>query len=239
MLHRSPLLMLTQSTYLGCHRVAFSCASRIPCLPRGGRQKVTHTHTCQPYAKIYGWRSPRASRTVTIICAAMPLPILVQPGTSTTFTANRISWVPHGQGGGSLARSLAGSWLADSKCRRRAKGKGQRHGSWRSRIRARFGNDDSVAYSRGDKERESRDFYFLSWFGLVWFCHGRSLEAWKEGKEDAMWDGGRHELLVRWRLDLSEAFLFCAGVGVGEGTVCFGIVVVMNERKVPCVMKTT
>ena len=83
-------------------------------------------------------------------------------GTSTTFTANRISWVPHGQGGGSLARSLA-----DSKCRRRAKGKGQRHGSWRSRIRARFGNDDSVAYSRGDKERESRDFYFLSWFGLV------------------------------------------------------------------------
>jgi hypothetical protein len=54
-----------------------------------------------------------------------------------------------------------------------------------------------------------------------------------------MWDGGRHELLVRWRLDLSEAFLFCAGVGVGESTVCFGIVVVMNGREVPCVMKTT
>ena len=59
----------TQYTYLGCHRVVFSCVSRIPCLPRGGRQKVTHTHThththtCQPYAKINGWRSPRAART--------------------------------------------------------------------------------------------------------------------------------------------------------------------------------
>ena len=230
--------MLTQSTYLGCHRVAFSCASRIPCLPRGGRQKVTHTHTHANRMQrlMDGDRREPHARTVTICATA---DFWLRLGTSTTFTANRISWVPHGQGGGSLARSLAGSWLADSKCRRRAKGKGQRHGSWRSRIRARFGNDDSVAYSRGDKERESRDFYFLSWFGLVWFCHGRSLEAWKEGKEDAMWDGGRHELLVRWRLDLSEAFLFCAGVGVGEGTVCFGIVVVMNERKVPCVMKTT
>ena len=60
----------------------------------------------------------------------------------------------------------------------------------------------------------------------------------EEGKDDAMWDGGRHELLVIWRLELSEAFLFYAGVGVGEGTVCFGIVVVMNERKVPYVKRT-
>jgi hypothetical protein len=62
------------------------------------------------------------------------------------------------------------------------------------------------------------------------------MVSWKElgglgeGKEDAMCDGGRHELLVRRRLDLLGLFLFC--VGVGEGLVCFGIVVVVKESTV-------
>ena len=135
--------------------------------------------------------------------------------------------------GVSLARSLTPSADAEQK----AKGKGTVVGG------REYGHGLGMMIVWrivGDgRQRKGVTGLLLSFFlGLVWFCHGRSLEAWKEGKEDAMWDGGRHELLVRWRLDLSEAFLFCAGVGVGEGTVCFGIVVVMNERKVPCVMKT-
>ena len=102
----------------------------------------THTHANRMQRLMDGDRREPHARTVTICATA---DFWLRLGTSTTFTANRISWVPHGQGGGSLARSLAGSWLADSKCRRRAKAKGQRHGSWRSRIRVQFGNDDSVA----------------------------------------------------------------------------------------------
>ena len=141
--------------------------------------------------------------------------------------------------GVSLARSLAGSWLADSKCRRRAKAKGQRHGSWRSRIRVRFGNDDSVAYRRGRETKKGSHgtfTFFLSWVGLVlsWKKLG-GLER-RKGRCHVGWRTSR--IISQMEAGPFEAFLFCAGVGVDEGTVCFGIVVVMNERKVPCVMKT-
>jgi hypothetical protein len=137
--------------------------------------------------------------------------------------------------GVSLARSLAaGSLPPSADAEQKAKGKGTVVGG------REYGYDLGtmiVWRTAGETKKESHGT-FTFFLSLVWFCHGRSLEAWKEGKEDAMWDGGRHESLVRWRLDLSEAFLFCAGDGVGEGMVCFGIVVVMNGRKVPYVNRT-
>lgn len=115
--------------HLGCHRVP--CAFCIPCLPRDGEKKVTHTHTHADRMQEPRDGDRREPQTVAV--TTVPLPILARlvpvPHLYRKFR-NKTSWVPHGQArAGLCARSLT-----RPKCRRRAKMRRRaeaRYGSWR------------------------------------------------------------------------------------------------------------
>ena len=173
--------MLTQSTYLGCHRVAFSCASRIPCLPRGGRQKVTHTHTCQPYAKIYGWRSPRAARTHGDYLCHCRFLVTARYQYHLYREQNIVgpTW-PGRRESRSLARSLAAGSLtpsADAEPKQKGKGTvvgGREYG---------YGLGMMIVWRIEGDGRQRKGvtgllLSFLVWFGFV------MEEAWRLGKKE-------------------------------------------------------
>jgi hypothetical protein len=137
----------------------------------------------------------------------VPLPILVRLGTSTTPLPQGpqediVGPTWPGQGG-IHSRSLAPQVPTPSENEKKAEA---RYGSWRFQE---YGYDLGmmIVWRREWRQRtQSRDFCFLSWwFGFV-MVSWKKLGGLGEGKEDAMCDGGRHEVLVRWRLDLLGAF---------------------------------
>jgi hypothetical protein len=103
----------------GCHRVSFSCAFRIPRLPRGEeKKKVTHTQTPTVCKNL--WMEIAESRKMycSNYCAT------TDSGTARyqyhIIHRNKISWVPHGQKARAGLLSLARSPSADAgqKCKK-------------------------------------------------------------------------------------------------------------------------